>query len=96
MNADDPLKARHTKFAQTFPCLRNAPGVSPWEPHELNLWATRGVSHGEKVTARFVLAVWDRHTEWECGKPDLMEALGVWDLAHRQAFLAWAADPWWA
>jgi hypothetical protein len=26
----------------------------------------------------------------------VMDALSVWDREHRAAFLAWAADPWWA
>ena len=27
---------------------------------------------------------------------DIMEALGCWDNEHRAAFVAWAAEPWWA
>jgi len=63
----------------------------------LDVWAASGVpSHGELCTARFVLAVWDPSGDWRSGRFDVMEALGVWDLAHRQVFLKWAADPWWA
>jgi hypothetical protein len=38
---------------------------------------------------------WDPSTEWEAGRFDVMEALRVWDLKHRAAFLEWAKDPWW-
>jgi hypothetical protein len=50
----------------------------------LDDWAASGVpSHGEVCTARFVLAVWDPSGEWHSGHFDVMEALGVWDTAHR-------------
>ena len=84
-----------TGLARTFPCLRGAPGVSPWEPAELDRWAAGPASHGERVTARFMLAVWDAATDWEAGRFDLMEALHVWSPSHREAFLEWASDPWW-
>ena len=78
------------------PSLHGAPGVSPWDAVELNRWAGSGVSQGEQLTAQFVLAVWDRYTEWEAGHFDAMKALAVWDFAHREAFLDWATDPWWS
>ncbi len=93
---DEAVRARQTEFALTFPSLHGAPGVSPWDAIELNRWAVSGVSHGEQLTAQFVLAVWDRYTDWEAGRFDAMEALAVWDLAHRQAFLEWASNPWWS
>lgn len=89
------LSERMTELARTFPCLRNAPGVSPWEPTELNRWACGPASHGERVSARFLLAVWDRSTDWEAGRFDIMEALEVWPPSHREPFLRWALDPWW-
>ena len=36
---DDERNERMTELARSFPCLRNAPGVCPWEPTELNRWA---------------------------------------------------------
>jgi hypothetical protein len=47
------------------------------------------------VTAQFLLAVWSPDDAWESGRFDLMEALREWDEQHRQAFLKWAAHPWW-
>lgn len=92
---DDELREKMTELARSFPCLRNAWGVSPFDPEELNRWAASGVSHGEGVTASFILAVWDPSTEWEAGRFDLMEALSVWPVSHREPFLKWASDPWW-
>lgn len=92
---DDEQRDRMTELAKTFPCLRGAPGVSPFEPEELNRWAVGAASHGERVTATFILAVWDSSTEWGAGRFDLMEALNVWPPSHREPFLKWASDPWW-
>lgn len=90
------LAERMTLLAYTFPSMRGAPGTHPWEPAELNRWAAGSASRGEQQTARFLLAVWDDGTDWEAGRFDVMEALRVWDLKHRTAFLAWASDPWWS
>ncbi len=90
------LEAKMAAFAKTFPSLRPAPGVAVWHAMALDRWAAKAaVSHGELVTARFVLAVWDAGTEWQCGRFDLMDALRVWDPGHRRAFLSWVVDPWW-
>ena len=48
-----------TALAQCFPCVRGVLGVSPWDAEEFDRWAAGPTSHGEKVTARFLLAVWD-------------------------------------
>ena len=87
---NDELKAKMTNLAWRFPS-----GIDPWGPAELNYWAAGSASHGERHTAWFLLAVWDPATEWEAGRFDVLEALRVWDLPHRAAFLDWAADPWW-
>jgi hypothetical protein len=92
---DYELREKMTVFAETFPSVRNAFGIHPFDADEFNRWAQGPVSHGERVTARFLLAVWDPVIEWEAGKFDLMEALRIWDPPHREAFLAWASDPWW-
>ncbi|MDG3008453.1 hypothetical protein [Paludisphaera mucosa] len=92
---EERRRDRMTELAKSFPCLRDATGVSPWEPTELDRWAVSGVSHGERAAASFVLAVWDSSTEWGCGRFELMEALNVWPESHREPFLAWAKEPWW-
>lgn len=33
---DDEIREKMTELAQSFPCLRNAWGVSPFMPEELN------------------------------------------------------------
>jgi hypothetical protein len=73
-----------------------AAGVKPWDANALDRWAAdTPVSHGELVTAQFLLAVWDPVSAWQDGRFDLMEAVRVWDDRHWAAFLAWAGDPWW-
>ena len=89
------LRARMTAFALTFHSMRYALGVEPWDAVELDTWANGPRSHGERVAAQFLLAVWDPSTDWQCGRFDLMEALRIWDESHHKAFLAWARDPWW-
>ena len=89
-------KAKMVAFARTFPSLVKAMGVKPWDAHAFDRWATETpLSHGELLTARFLLAVWDPATTWPCGRFELMDAMRVWDDRHRAAFLAWASDPWW-
>ena len=83
----------------TFPSLRwrAALELSKWNALRFDTWAAdSGLSHGERVTAQFVLAVWDPNHDWRCGRFSVMEALRLWDDGNRAAFLAWAADPWWA
>ncbi len=83
-------------LARSFPTLLTAPGLSPWRPDELDRWACGPVpGSGALHAARFVLAVWNFHAEWDCGRFDAVRALGAWDADHRAAFVAWAARPWW-
>jgi hypothetical protein len=89
------LRARMTAFAQTFPSMRYASGIEPWDALQLDAWGNGLRSHGERVTAQFLLAVWDPSTDWKRGRFDLMEALRIWDAQHHKAFLKWAVDPWW-
>ncbi|MFO0888251.1 MAG: hypothetical protein U0790_03785 [Isosphaeraceae bacterium] len=89
------LGARMAAFALTFPSMRYASGVKPWDAERLDAWADGSRSHGELVTARFLLTVWDPATDWKCGRFDLMDALRVWDPTHHAVFLRWAREPWW-
>jgi hypothetical protein len=90
------LEAKMSKFASSFHSLRKAPGVALWDADTLDKWVTETpISDGERVTARFVLAVWDPNHDWRCGKFDLMEALRIWDEDHHRAFLTWVQEPWW-
>ena len=95
MNTDTSPGHRMKKLARTFPSLcRVFDDLHPWDADKLERWA-RKASHGEQVSAQFILAVWDPSHEWQCGRFDAMEALRVWDEEHRAAFLSWAANPWW-
>ena len=71
--------------------------LRPWDANRFDARAAEsGLSHSERVTAQFLLAIWNPNAEWRSGRFDLMEALRIWDFEHRAAFLAWANDPWWA
>lgn len=90
-----PTERRMIELAKTFPTFPRRPEVvDPWRPRELAAWAAAS-SHGELLVAQFLLAVWDPSHDWACGRFDVMEALSIWDAPHRDAFLAWAAEPWW-
>ena len=77
-------------LARTFPSHAR---LEAWNPEKVNQRAMRGASHGEKVTARFLLSVWNQWETHEIGRFDLFEALQVWDPEHLAAFRAWMADP---
>ena len=88
------------ELARTFPSMDRCPAIMqrlpPFDANMLDGWAASGgPSHGERVTAQFLLAVWDPDQEWKSGRFNLMEALRVWDERHREAFLKWASSPWW-
>lgn len=84
-------------LGRKFPCMTGKPGVSPWNAVQIDKWAASGAhSHGERVTARFLLAGWDQSGDWISGRFDLFEALTVWDEKHHAAFLEWVARPWFA
>ena len=88
-------RKRMAELAQTFPSLRLAQGVDPFDAEELDRWANGPVSHGQRVSAQFVLAVWSPEQCWKCGRFNLMGALSLFDPTHHQAFLTWVSDPWW-
>ena len=97
----EQIPARDIKIlelANSFRCLRRAPGVRDglWDALALDDWAAGGASSGEKHSARFVLGVWNPHDKWNCGKFDIFDAIEIWDHDHREAFLKWAVAPWFA
>lgn len=94
MNHDEPCQ-RMTALALTFHSMRNAPGIDPWRADLVAEWAKGPLSHGERLTAHFLLSVWDPGLSWELNPFDAMEALKVWDPSHHQAFVNWVSNPWW-
>jgi hypothetical protein len=83
------------------------PGAAPWDAELVLQWLCRGSqSHGEALTARFLLGVWNSHADWvheaaslgyvmpaAAKRFDVIEAAGVWDAAHLAAFASWAREP---
>ena len=87
---------RMEALLQSFPTLRAADGVAPWNPARFQRWVRSSApGHGAHCAGRFVLSVWNPSTRWKCGRFEPHEALGVWDPEHRAAFVAWARAPWW-
>lgn len=79
-------------LAMRFPTLFDADGISPWNPQRLDAWAAEQADDPAAVAAaQFVLALWNRNCQWECGAFDLLTAFENWDLPHRLGFLEWAS-----
>ena len=68
-----------------------------FDARRLDRWVRTwpGVTAGSLMAGRFVLQVWNPSTKWTAGRFNVVEAMQRWDYAHRDAFLAWARDPWW-
>ena len=69
-------------------------GANPFDAELLDS-NSKGASHGEKLSIAFLLNVWNPGHDWKTGKFDVMDALGTWDEAQRNAFCDWARKPWW-
>ena len=75
-----------------FPALAEAPGIAPWNPNQLDIWAAESADDANAVhSARFLLNLWMPAREWQCGRFDMNAAIQTWDRSHRRAFLDWAA-----
>lgn len=93
-NGAHPYSARMTALAESFPSLRNMPGVSPWRP-ELLARRIGTMSHGEACAAQFVLSVWSGGKYPRIRAFDLFEAMRVWDREHTEAAAAWMRASFW-
>lgn len=92
-------------LVQSFPTLRNADYCSKprgaehfeFDAVRMNRWVRtyEGITAGSLMAGRFILQVWNPHTRWTAGRFNIVEAMQRWDYAHRDAFMAWAKDPWW-
>ena len=96
VKADDKLSSQIKKvsvIAEKMPSLNGAPGIE--DPFVLAKWAAEPDRTAlERVTARFILAIYDPRTEWGCGRFDLDDAGLFWDEDHHRAFSEWASDYW--
>lgn len=71
-----------------FPSLNDAPGIMPWNPNQLDIWASEfGRDRQAIYSAQFILERWNSGFAWECGQFDPKIALEIWDAVHRRAFL---------
>lgn len=88
MENDQPSEGHLEILASCFPSLREARGVSPWNPNQLDIWASEfGRDQNAFHAAKYLLALWNAHNGWECGPFDPKVAIEVWDRTHRRAFL---------
>jgi hypothetical protein len=90
--------ARFVALVQSFPSLRRAPYCMPWRAVKFATWAktSPSITSGSHHAAAFVLSVW-HGSAWphKALAFDVVRAMGSWDESHRNAFRAWALNPWW-
>ncbi len=93
---DAEMRLRMEHLAQSFPSLRRAVGIAPWDALLFESWAAGPApGSGALHAARFMLSVWDSSHAWASGPFSFVDAWAAWDDKHRDALLRWAADPWW-
>ena len=91
-----PYSIRETRIMalrDSFPSLHDHFSEHDWDPERLSDWKNGPyASSGSAHAAAFVLHVWN-HYRFAF---DLGAAFARWDDAHRTAWQAWAAEPWFA
>jgi len=88
-------------LASCFPILVGRPFTNPFDPLQLDAFASEQKQKGEECHAyfhavRFVLWIFDPYRGWQLGPFDLKRAWGRWDSHQQYAWKVWAEDPWWA
>jgi hypothetical protein len=84
---DYELRALST-MARRFECLKDAPGIDPFDKRAPAKWAAAPVSQRQKNCAHFVLTL--------CGGGiDTDEALKVWEPEDLAIVNKWSEHPWW-
>jgi hypothetical protein len=88
---DEPLMPMILEdLAKTFPSLRAQLGDTPTMDRLRDIALRRtNAGSGAAFAAQFILSLWDLSAF------DVGRAWGVWDGQHRDAWKAWARDPWW-
>lgn len=93
---DESFAEYLSRLAESFPSLRGAPGVRPFDAMALKSWAgALRFASSARYAASFVLEV----HRGRVGRPhpldpfDVASAFLRWDDDHRAAFAAWAAAP---
>lgn len=86
------------ELAMSFPTVENyflRLDIASPTVEDLIRWRPKA-AHGEELAALFLLNVWSPGgPEMDWPMFDVMDAFSTWDEAHRQAFAAWASNPWW-
>ena len=97
---------RLVKLVRSFHCLEECPleYLAPqFRAADFATWAGGPeLSGGGVHAALFILGIYNSRSDWdgfglECGGRGhfvATHAIGNWDLAMREAFAAWTADPW--
>jgi hypothetical protein len=79
-------------MAMAFPGLRDAAGINPWNPNQLDIWAAEEADEpGAIVAAQYLLSLWNPGCQWQCGAFDPHYAIKVWGGSHRRGFLELAS-----
>jgi hypothetical protein len=106
---DIDTRAAMTQLARSFPMLRDADGIAPWDVERFVTWSCGPQATGGSLHAsRFVLHVWNSEEDWSAYASslgiegalalvpfNLSAALSTWDEEHAEAFRAWARWPFW-
>lgn len=83
------------ELARTFPSIAGFyPPAARWDAEALDRAALK-FSSREIAVARFLLALWNPGTQWNCGRFHLVDAASSMDPEDRRALSAWLLNPWW-
>ena len=84
---------RFLELGVKFPTMVHAPGVAPWDPNQLDTWASAADADINAVhSARLLLNLWMPSRESQHGRFTVSKSLQSWDRAHRHIFLDWIAS----
>ncbi len=93
-----------TALCLSFPVLRGAWGIKPWDQYDFARWATNlDGDSAEEQAAAFVLSVWNgsqpadggwwNEDPYKVGRFDIVRASKLWDRQQMDAFLDWCEKP---
>jgi hypothetical protein len=91
--------AKILALAMSFPTIRR--GVVGFTEQNFDIEKFIGCMGGVSTSTRhsmlFIAAVWDN--SWLISQNlnfDVIEAMSSWDEEHREVFIQWCQNPWWA
>ena len=98
---------RLTQLVYSFHCLTECPHqflIPLFRPDDFARWAAKTQGGGGMDAALFILSIQNRYFDWSSnhglerhgsGQFNASGAMSNWDASMREAFIAWASDPWW-